>query len=263
MSMTDWFESSLGQSLLAQEQLHCRNLVPSGYYPSSLQVGQPSISFLEEIESASRFYIGNGKPTVNGKRAGHEPQTPGQQVHCAISKSTAMPFADKTHNLIVLPHTLDFCDDPHAVLREVNQILVPEGCVVITGFNQLSLWGGVRLAMKGSKRAPWTGHYYRVGRVQDWLSLLGFDLVGANMMAYQPPLQNEKWRRKLEFIDKVGDRWWPGFGAVYIIVGRKKEIAVTARGAKQLRWRRLIPGIAQPAVQNAASVQLKLVRTKR
>ena len=88
--------------------------------------------------------------------------------------------------------------------------------------------------MKASSRQPWNGRYYRVGRVQDWLSLLGFELVGASMLAYQLPLQNENWRRKLDFVDNAGARWWPGLGAVYVIVGRKKEIGVTGRSVTRL-----------------------------
>ncbi len=250
--MNDWFESSLGRFLLEQERQHCRNLVPSGYYPRSLQAGRPSLNFLDGIETDGRFFIGEQtlKAPYHVDSLADPPDPPAadpQLVHCALATASAMPFADKTHNLIVLPHTLDFCDDPHAVLREVNHILVPQGCVVITGFNQLSLWGAIRVLMKASGRQPWNGRYRSVGGVQDWLSLLGFELVGARMLACQLPLQNEKWRRKLEFIDQAGARWWPGLGAVYIIVGRKQEIAASARAVTRLRWQRLIPGLAQPA----------------
>ena len=258
--MSDWFESSLGQSLLKQERHHCRKLVPSGYYPRSLQAGLPALNFLDCLETGGRFFVGERALRVSGASGQSEiTGDAARPVHCAVAKSSAMPFADKTHNLIVLPHTLDFCEDPHGVLREVNQMLVPQGCVVITGFNRLSIWGALRPLMKGASGPPWSGHYRRVGLVQDWLSLLGFELAGAAMMTYLPPLQNEKWRRKLAFIDQAGARWWPGLGAVYVIVGRKKEIAVSGRGVTRLQWRRLLPGVAQPA----ARVKLKLVRAKR
>lgn len=245
--MNDWFKSSLGRALLEQERQHCRNLVPSGYYPRSLQVGQPSVNFLDDIEASERFMIDASVTKTCAK-----------PIHYAAAKSSAMPFADKTHNLIVLPHTLDFCTNPHGVLREVNHILVPQGCLVITGFNGFSLWGAIRLLMKSANRRPWNGRYRHVSSVQDWLALLGFELVGAAMLAYQPPLQSKKWRRKLAFIDHAGARWWPGLGAVYVIVGRKKEIAVSGREATRMQWRKFLPPMAQPA----ARVELKLVRTK-
>ncbi len=41
----------------------------------------------------------------------------------------------------MLPHVLEFAAEPHRILREVERVLVPEGQVVIAGFNPLSLWG--------------------------------------------------------------------------------------------------------------------------
>lgn len=256
--MSNWFDSTLGKSLLEQEQRYCQKLVPSGYYPRSLQVGQPAVNFLDGIASGERFFVGECAPHEDVESPDHQTDHHAdEQAHHAVALASAMPFADKTHDLIVLPHTLDFCEDPHGVLREINHILVPQGCVVITGFNGLSIWGAIRLMMKGTDRAPWNGRFQIVRRVQDWLSLLGFELVGAAMMAYQPPLQNDQWRSKLAFIDTIGARWWPGLGAVYVIVGRKKEIAISSDRATKLEWRRLLPGMAQPA----ARVRLKLVRT--
>ena len=52
-----------------------------------------------------------------------------------------LPFATHSIDLVVMPHILEFAEDPHQVLREVERVLVPEGHVVITGFNPASLWG--------------------------------------------------------------------------------------------------------------------------
>ena len=41
----------------------------------------------------------------------------------------------------MLPHALEWSVDPHATLREVERVLVPEGRVVICGLNPTSLWG--------------------------------------------------------------------------------------------------------------------------
>lgn len=246
--MRDWFETSLGQFLLAQERQRCRALLPSGYYPSSLQVGQPSLNFLEQLTTDRRFFIGECAPPPTAQP--HEWSS--ARVHCALARAAAMPFGNKTHNLIILPHTLDFCEHPHAVLREVNHVLAPQGCVVITGFNRLSLWGAMRALLHSGKRPPWHGRFHRVGQVQDWLALLGFDLVGASMFAYQPPLQSDQWRRRLSFIEQAGARWLPGLGAVYIVVGRKEEIAITPRQRVQPKWQRLMmPGVAQPTARRA------------
>lgn len=262
--MHDWFETPLGQSLLTQEREQCRALLPSGYYPSRLQVGQPSVNFLARItpsvgdeggedgEGGARcFFIGERVPTRTTARSKKsEKRTAEGVLHCAIARASAMPFSNKTHNLVLLPHTLDLCAEPHAVLREVNHILVARGCVVIIGFNRFSLWRIWRFWQFWRLKTRHRTHYHQLGKVQDWLSLLGFELVGAKMLGYQPPLRSEKWQRRLRFVEHAGARWLPGLGAVYILVARKEEIATRARPQPALArapWRRLVmPGIAQP-----------------
>ncbi|MGI9316111.1 MAG: class I SAM-dependent methyltransferase [bacterium] len=246
--MTDWFKTSLGQWLVQQEKQHCQRLIPDGYYPTALQLGMGSEDYLAEVEIGCRFVAESPIEVTETSGDVSEPA-----VHRVQALPTALPFSDKTHSLIVMPHIMDFCEDPHAVLREVNQILIPEGCVVITGFNQVSLWSAGRLGWKKYANAPWNGHYYRVKRVQDWLALLGIDIVGAKMFGYRPPLQSEKWRNKLNIVESIGDRWWPGLGAAYMIVGKKREIASSTSGMR-LAWQRFIPAIARPAIPATGSL---------
>ena len=255
--MKKWLKTSLGADILMAETVRCRELIPSGYYARALQVGISDLSYLEGLETRERYIIDMQEPLHSSQWKLCSEQLANN--HYVVSNSCALPFPERSQNIIILPHTLDFCNNPHEVLRQVNQILEPEGCLVVIGFNQYSIYGGIRLIRKNQQIMPWNGKYYRVGRVQDWLSLLGFDLVGAGMIAYQPPFQSEKWRLHLAFIEKAGDRWWPGFGGIYIIVGRKREMAVTPRHELAGPWYNLLPGIVQPAAQRAARLGLRQV----
>ena len=60
--------------------------------------------------------------------------------------STRLPFDASSLDLVVLPHALELARDPHLALREVERVLVPEGRVVIVGFNPASLWGAAPAA---------------------------------------------------------------------------------------------------------------------
>ena len=245
--ISNWFASPLGQWLLQNEQRQCETLLPAGYYPYSLQLGLPIIDLAENIETGYRVTLSNGYL----KQVGAGRQNQAQPT--AVARAAALPFGDRSHNLIFLPHTLDFCSDPHAVLREVSQVLAPEGYAVIIGFNRLSLWGGMRW-LSGIGALPMSG-CYRVRRVQDWLALLGFDLAGAGMLAYKPPIQSDKWRQKLAFMEQAGARWWPGFGAVYVVIGRKRE-RIAGGQVGRLRWPQLIPAVLRSVHQPAAKSKL-------
>src|SRR5207244_2234170 len=51
-----------------------------------------------------------------------------------------LAWANQSLDLVVLPHSLELARDPHLTLREVERVLMPEGRVVILGFNPASLW---------------------------------------------------------------------------------------------------------------------------
>ncbi len=248
---------------MIRSEIHrCTAMVPSGYFARGLQVGLHWADYFEGLEVSSRFFVdtrtvGDGHPGCGMDRLNRGQDS--SAGHDVVSASNALPFPEKSCDLVVLPHTLDFCPDPHEVLRQVNQILVAEGCLVLVGFNSMSFYGALRLVNRHQRKLPWSGNYYSVHRIQDWLSLLGFDLAAAGMLAYLPPMQSARWREKLDFFEKAGNRWWPGFGGIYIIVGRKRTMAVTPKSSTVQPWYRLLPGIAQPASQRAARIGLRLV----
>ena len=267
----NWFHTSLGQALLKEETERCRRLIPAGYYPTSVQVGMPVTDFLGGVGTGLRIQVigetskgpeGSGGPHVFSNFQGTVSRHPDLGAG-VIADETALPFPERSVDLMVLPHTLDFSEHPHEVLRQVSQILSAEGCVVVVGFNLLSIYGLIRGFSGASKPVPWNGQYYSVSRIQDWLTLLGFDVVGAGMMAYRPPFQHAGYWEKMAFMEHAGDRWWPGLGGVYVIVGRKRELSVSSGHAKVARWRQLLPAIARPAASSRAARQgLKLVRNK-
>jgi len=227
MQQSDWFSTSLGQSLLSEEKLRSAKLIPSRFYLSCLQVGLPLANFLKSIDTHRQYLVETDIARINSSDKKNDPKV-GSPIYRIAALGSALPFTEKTHDLIVLPHTLDFYENRHKILRQISQILIPEGCVCIIGFNALSLYGLIRFFQRrggGHKDKvilPWQGKQYRIRHVQDCLFLLGFDLVGAEIFSYQPPLKSEKWRKKLTFLDHMGSRWWPGLGGVYIIVVRKK-----------------------------------------
>ena len=76
-------------------------------------------------------------------------------MHCDLRQ---LPFAANSIDLVVMPHVLEFYDDPHQILREVERILIPEGQIVLTGFNPYSLWGLRRRLPGSGGMFPWQGN---------------------------------------------------------------------------------------------------------
>ena len=176
-----------------------------GFY--ALQIGLPERDYLSQSRIPSRFTLDYDPPA---------------QV---IADPHWLPFPENAIDLIVMPHALEFTDDPHLMLREAYRVIRPEGQIVISGFNPFSLFGMRRYFGRGAT-PPWNGNFIALYRLKDWLSLLGFDVVGGRFDCYVPPFTQEKWLRRFSFFEKAGDRWWPITGGVYYLRATKKVLGM-------------------------------------
>jgi SAM-dependent methyltransferase len=138
----------------------------------------------------------------------------------------------------------DIIADPHGLLREAWRVIRPEGQIVISGFNPFSLFGTRRYFGRGST-PPWNGNFIALYRLKDWLTLLGFDVVGGRFDCYVPPFTQEKWLRRFAFFESTGDRWWPITGGVYYLRATKKvlgmRVLAPAWERRERRTRALAP----------------------
>lgn len=156
--------------------------------------------------------------------------------------STALPLSSQSLDLVVLPHALEQSLDPHATLREVERVLVPEGKVVVTGLNPWSFWGWRQRRSLIWQRMGWGDHFVpghvqwlSTGRVVDWLQLLGFEIQFSRLGCYRPAMDSQRWLERWAWMESAGDRWWPYFGAAYCLVAVKR-----VRGMRLVKplWRR-------------------------
>ncbi|HJL65605.1 MAG: methyltransferase domain-containing protein [Arenicellales bacterium] len=227
-----WFNSRLGRDLMKAERGQLSAMLPDRYFPVTLQIGcSGTPEFVDLIDCERCVLVDIELPReLNGLKV--------------IAEGSALPFGSRSSDLVLLPHTLDFSPHPHQLLREVVEILVPEGLVALTGLNPYSLWGGWRWTRQWRKTPPWNANYFSPRRVQDWMSLLDLEIVSASLMEYRLPTVSWGIRDRLGFLEVAGARWWPGMAAVYLIIARKRELGVRPQGQRKSRHRRLATGYA-------------------
>ncbi|MGA7802725.1 MAG: methyltransferase domain-containing protein [Gammaproteobacteria bacterium] len=159
----------------------------------------------------------------------------------------AMPMATDSLDMLILPHILELADDPHQVLREAERCLIPEGHVIIIGFNPFSCWGVRRLLMGWYGQLPWCARFISVTRAKDWLALLGFDALAVRHVFFRPPLKNHGSLQRLAFLDRLGRRGWLPGAAAYLLLARKRVAGMTpVRPRWRPRRRFVAAGIAGP-----------------
>ena len=203
-TLQDWFATPLGQYLLEKEQAYLDDVTPDVFGYHALQIGMPGVDLLRASRIAHRVRVAAAdRPNLYAKC--HE-----------------LPFATQSVDLVVLPHLLEFAAGPHEILREVDRVMMPEGRLVIVGFNPWSLWGLRSAFGFGRDEYPWNGRFVSLLRVKDWLALLGFDVNAGRLVAYAPPFKSGKVRRQFGFMEPAGDRWWAVGGAVYMLQAIKR-----------------------------------------
>jgi SAM-dependent methyltransferase len=197
-SLEVWFATPQGDYVLSREQAYFDRTVSDIFGFNALQLGLPERNFLRTSRMPLR--LNNTDVTFI---------------------QTELPFECDSLDLVLLPHILEFSEMPHQILREVERVLMPEGNLIISGFNPLSLWG-LNRNCEHKQGYPWCGEFIGLARLKDWLALLGFEVVGGRFAAYAPPFQQSKWLERFSFMESAGDRWWAVSGGVYFLHAIKR-----------------------------------------
>ena len=262
IGFTDWLKTPPGSYLLGWERANFGEAVSDIFGYHALQLGLPELDSLQTNRMPHKWQASTSElsealslqsdKSLNHPTSAISVSSPRIALVCA---SEALPFPENSLDLVVLPHTLEISSDPHATLREVARVLVPEGRVVISGFNPTSLWGLRQRRGHFYQRLgyddmflPKTGEFIGYWRLRDWLRLLDFEVESGRFGCYRPALASEKWLDRFDWMDSAGERWWPIFGAVYFLVAVKR-----VRGVRLLEpaWKaRITPAVVPTAVAN-------------
>jgi SAM-dependent methyltransferase len=158
-----------------------------------------------------------------------------------IGHTDAWPVMTDTLDAIVLPHSLELSHDPHQVLREADRCLIPDGHLILFGFNPRSLWGVRRFMARGVERMPWGMRFISMSRAMDWLKLLGFDTLHCRYLLHRPPVQNIRMLERLRFLEPSGGSGRMLLAGAYMLVARKRTVILTPIKARRSARRQLFP----------------------
>ncbi|HEY1609448.1 MAG TPA: class I SAM-dependent methyltransferase [Paraburkholderia sp.] len=252
----DWIASPAGRYVLGWEQQQLDRIVSNLFGFHALQLGMPQLDALRENRMPGRGLVLDPAIAASApytpppaRGAGDLPRLAAR--HAPDGRSTVwcdlldLPFEAQSVDLIVMPHTLEFTSEPHRLLREAERVLMPEGRLLIVGFNSLSLWGARQSAgrLAGRPFIPARHDLIAFTRLKDWIKLLGFELERGRFGCYRPPLSTDKWLARHAFMEAAGDRWWPIFGAVYLVTAIKRVRGMHLVGPVKVKKPVLAPSL--------------------
>ncbi|ART83420.1 methyltransferase [Oceanisphaera profunda] len=169
-----------------------------------------------------------------------------------VGDATAMPFAPGSLDACLLAHVLDFSDHPHAILREVETVLRDDGWLIISGFNPYSSAGLASILPGISHKLPSLRHMVAPERLEDWLKLLGFEVLQRDYFGLTPVLEFpmlSKLRQQLV------PHYCPSFAAVYVMLARKRRYPLTPIRQTKRKQHVLQPGMARQKQQVKISAE--------
>ncbi|MCW8092768.1 methyltransferase domain-containing protein [Alteromonas sp. ASW11-130] len=143
-----------------------------------------------------------------------------------VGKSHQLPYSENSVDGFLLANELDFAQDPHQILREVDRVITQSGYVIISGFNPLSLTGiGKYLPFKRGNILH-DARFFTSSRIKDWLQLLGFEIIEQRQVLFSMLFFNYS-RKHPSKLQKWLSDYCPWCSSVYIILAKKRVYPMT------------------------------------
>ncbi len=211
----EWQATALADALREDEQNALNKILPHffGYYLLQVSIAEEQFD-LSASPIHRQFYV-NDDTTL-----------PSQAI-VVRALAGELPFQSNSIDVVLIPHVLEFISDPHVILREACRVVIPEGHIVILGFNPFSLWGLSRFTKRRHTVVPWGGNFISSTTVQNWLTAYDFEIVRRENVFYRPAWYKPENLIRSQFLERLGKKYWPKCGASHILFAKKKVLAST------------------------------------
>lgn len=216
-----WYQAYPGKMILSLELARLARVLPGLYGEYALQINGPNDALmLRDAHMKQKIQLFDCR---NVSDASFSLQ----------ADLTELPLAPNSMDLVVLPHVLEFAQNPRQLLSQCYQMMAPHGHLVIFSFCPFSVWGVWRHC-KGRQGQPWSGKFYRRARIDYWLDAIGFSVIKRHQLCFHWPTQSAFWAKYSFVFEITGQIAWPGLGSIYMVVAQKQIHHMTP--IKASRW---------------------------
>jgi SAM-dependent methyltransferase len=216
--MEKYYQGTLGHVILEIERRALSNCLEKMFGYHLLQLGGYAEMILPgNSPIAHKIYFNS---TVNNSTYNKGEGYIVQGDFCAL------PFLADSIDVIVMPHLLETAENLKDILEETHRILIPEGHLIVIGFNPFSFLG-IAKELKLTKMFDHKANFISAGQISNWLNHLGFDLIDRNTFFFRLPIANNTMLNKTVFMEIVGQMLLPKFGGIYVLIAKKRVITLT------------------------------------
>jgi len=143
-----------------------------------------------------------------------------------VSSSHQLPFAENSVDAFIVAHELDFAQDPHQIIREVDRCIMPNGHLVIIGFNPFSPAGLLKYLPINRHNVLHEARFFSHLRISDWLQLLGFEIVELEHLLFSELFFARKVNQQSR-LQLWAQKYLPFLASIYIIVAKKRVLPLS------------------------------------
>jgi SAM-dependent methyltransferase len=130
-----------------------------------------------------------------------------------------LPFPDRSFDRLLLIHALEFTDHARVLLRECWRVLADGGLMIVVVPNRAGAWARL-------ERSPFAyGLPYSEGQLSRLLKDNMFAPLGSGTALFMPPTRSRLLQGSANALERIGSRWFSGFGGV-VICECAKQIAL-------------------------------------
>ncbi len=225
VDIESWFASPLGQRVLQQQQQYLDHLLEDmfGYHLMQLSVIN-NVCLFSQSPTSHQFRVNAKIPENLSDREVADSQNSKTSNINAVAAFENLPIDSDSIDVALLHHALDYSPTPHQLLREAARVIIPNGHIILVGFNPHSFFGVTHpLACFLSNSRAYRHHHLRIGRLQDWFKVLELELVYSQRGYYGLPVD----RHHFPILESVAQKICPSLGGFYILVVRKNVTPMT------------------------------------
>lgn len=175
------------------------------------------------------------------------------------------PVAQGSLDLVLLHHTLEVAENPHRLLSEAAHTIIPDGKLIIIGFNPFSLGGLTRWLLPSQRRLFKDARFLAPQRLRDWLKLLNFRVESTQYGGYLYPASRYMKDMQGKLVEQRCDHLHLPLGGFYMIVATRETPGMTPIRNPWVRVRTQLvgQGIPRPSASRALKQKRQIKSSKK
>ncbi|HVT62817.1 MAG TPA: methyltransferase, partial [Legionellaceae bacterium] len=143
-----------------------------------------------------------------------------------------LPIDRESMDCIIAPLTMEAARRDKNPLDELDRVLRPMGYLIFLGINPWSFWGASLRWGRLSCFAHASARLSSSLSVKHAMVARGYRQCFLSSFYYIPPINNEYWIHKLEFLNQMGKMVWPYPAGFYCLIMQKQTHCMTTIGCE-------------------------------